>query len=475
MSRIWSMMDIGKRSLMNSQTALQTVSHNVANRTTEGYSRQRVDFKTNEPTGFGKTRMGMGARPGEIIRVNNEYIEKQIEREGNQLGYAEARSDMLGRVEQVYNEQSTKGLNQYVSDLFNSFRELSNNPESLASRTMVKEAAEGVAKDFKRVTQQLNEIQNDIDYRITTKVVEVNQLTKEISTLNEKIQTVEMVGGYANDERDRRDLLIKKLGNLANIRYAESDEGVLTITAGNTAVLVSGGSCRELYVQSTPEHGNKREGNIDIFYKANDNGSAVNVTNQLVGGQIGAMLDVRDRTINDLHNNMDEMAYTLATQINDTHAEGYNRYNQKGVSIFELPTGKKRAAETMKINRDVQEDVGKIAAGAAPNAPGDNRIANILSSLQYKQVMSEDTATVDEFYSSIVGQVGVEAARSISTHQAQKDGYDQLKNIRESISGVSLDEETTKMIEYQKSFDAAARVIRTADEMMDTVLNLKRL
>ncbi len=474
MSRIWSMMDVGKRSLANSQTALQTTAHNVANRTTEGFSRQRVDFKTNEPLGLGKTRIGMGARPGEITRVNNQYIEKQLEREGASLGYMEARSDMLGRVEQVYNEQTNKGLNAYVTDLFNTFRELSNNPESLASRTMVREAADLVAKDFHRVTTQMNEIQNDIDYRLATKVEEINQMTAEIAQVNEKIQMVEMSGGIANDERDRRDLLLKNLGSLINIRYAEGKDGQMNVTAGNTAVLVSGGSRQEIFTRGTPTNGKKGEGHFEIFYKNNADSTPVNVTQQMTGGQIGALLNVRDEVIGGLHDKMDTMAFTLANEINDAHREGYNRYNERATDLFQTK-GQKNAAANIGVNRLILEDVGQIAAAASPNAPGDNRIANVLSSLQYKQVLGEGTATTDEFYSSIVGEVGIEAQRANSAHTAQKDGYAQLKNIRESISGVSLDEETTKMIEFQKSFDASARIIRTADEMMETVLNLKRL
>ena len=469
------MMDVGKRSLMNSQTGLQTVAHNIANRTTDGYSRQTVEFKTNEPIGFGKNRVGMGARPGEVGRTNNSYVEKQMEKEGTQMGYTEARADLLGRVEQVYNEQSNKGLNQYMSDMFNSFRELSNNPESLASRTLVKESADFMAKDFKRVSTQLTEIQNDIDYRLTTKIEMVNQTTKEIAKLNEKIQMVELAGGKANDERDRRDLLLKQLGEAINIHYAEGKDGSVNVTAGNTALLVSGYSQRDLFVAATPGSTNKREGGLDIFYKSTDESTPVNVTGQITGGHVGGLLEVRDGVINGLHDRMDEMAYTLATQVNDAHSEGFNRYNQSGVALFDVPTGKVGAAANIRLNRAIAEDVGRLSAAGSANAPGDNRIANVLSALQYKQTMQDNTATVDEYYASVVGKIGVEAQRANTAQTSQKDIYAQLKNIRESISGVSLDEETTKMIEYQKSFDASARLIRTADEMMDTVLNLKRM
>ena len=99
----------------------------------------------------------------------------------------------------------------------------------------------------------------------------------------------------------------------------------------------------------------------------------------------------------------------------------------------------------------------------------------MISALQYQKVMDDKSATVDDYYASVVGRIGVESSRANTARDTLNDSLGQLKNIRESISGVSLDEETTKMIEFQKSFDASARLIRTADEMLETVLNLKRL
>lgn len=473
MSRIWSMMDVGRRSMMNSQTALQTTSHNIANKSTEGYSRQRVELQTNEPVGEGKLRIGMGARAGSITATRNEFLEKNIQKEGTQLGYNDARSELLGRVEQVYNEQVNKGLNHSLGSFFNSFRELSNNPESLATRTAVKESAMGIANDFKKVHEQLTAIQSDADFRIATRIQEVNQLTKEIAQLNEKVSAVELTGTPANDERDRRDVLLKQLGEKINIRYAEGKDGQLTITAGNTALLVSGFSQRDLIAQASPEREGKREGALDIFYKSTDNSTPILVTGQLTGGEVGAMIEVRDKQIGDITNSMDEVAYALASEVNSTHVQGYDRSGRTGNLLFDQPSDVRDASLTFKVSDEVLNDVGRIAAAAQPDAPGDNRIANILSGLEYKQVMDGGTATFNDFYSSMVGKVGIETQRANSAAQSQKDIVGQLKNIRESISGVSLDEETTKMIEFQKAFDASARLIKTADEMLDTVLRLK--
>jgi flagellar hook-associated protein 1 FlgK len=475
MARIWSMMDVGKRSLANSQTSLQTVAHNIANKGTEGFSRQRVDQVTNEPVGEGNLRIGMGARSSRVTRTNNEYLEKQLEQEGSQLGFVDSKAELLGRVEQVYNEQTTKGLNQCMGEFFNSFRELSNNPESLATRTMVKESAEFLTKNFHHVTEQLGAIQGDADFRLATRVEEANQLAKEIAQLNMKVGSAEINGVSANDERDRRDQLVKQLSQKINIRYAESKSGLLTITAGNTGVLVSGSTACELSVKPTSMRADKKEGNFDVFYKNSENSTPVNITKQITGGEIGGILNVRDGIVNRCLGELDELAFGLTTEVNDAHVEGFDRFDQTGKAFFEPQATQANAASTISISKAIREDVGRIAAAASAGSPGDNRIANVLSALEYKQCLHDGSATFDDYYNGLVGRIGIEAQRANTAQESQKDVVAQLKNLRESISGVSLDEETTKMIEFQKGFDASARLIKTADEMMDTVLNLKRL
>lgn len=468
------MMDIGKRAMQNSQTGLQTVSHNIANKSTEGYSRQRVNFQSNVPIGSGKTRIGTGAKASSVERINNEYLGKQIQKESKALGYSKARAETMARVEQVYNEQVNKGLNKHMAEFFNAFRELSNNPESLASRTLVKESGDFLARDFQRVDGQLTEIKNDIDYQITTVVAEVNAITEEIADLNEKIQKVQISGGLPNDERDRRDVLLKELSEKMNIKWAESESGSVTVTAGNSAVLVSGYSTRKLFTAPITGQGAKREGHLDIYYKPSKQGTPVNVTKQINSGAIGGLLETRDQTIMGLQNKLDKLAFGVQENVNRIHKEGYNRYNQKGVEFFKPLASEEDAAKKIKISEKIATDVGLVASGASPNSPGDNRIANIISSLQNRQMMENGTATFDDFYSTTVGEVGIMTNKANKAYESQDDVLKQLNNIRESISGVSLDEETAKMIEFQKSFDASARLIRAADEMMDTVLNLKR-
>src|SRR5690606_26655502 len=146
----------------------------------------------------------------------------------------------LSRVESIFNESINKGLNRFITNLFNSFREFANNPESQATRALVKENSRLVVEDFHRIDDQLNKVQDDVNETITAKISVVNGYVEEIASLNEKVAMVEVQGQKANDARDRRELLLRKLGKLINIKYAEGDNGMVNVTAGKTAVLVGG-------------------------------------------------------------------------------------------------------------------------------------------------------------------------------------------------------------------------------------------
>ncbi len=467
-------MNIAQRSMMNSQTGLQTVSHNIANKNTEGYSRQRLEIQSTPPTGLGKVQIGTGAKTQAVTRNNNPHLEKQIQMETSKLGFGDGKVNYLDRVEQVFNEQVNKGLNHFMAEFFNSYRELSNYPESLPIRTQVKETAAHLSQDFQRIHSQLKKVQTEIDGQIKMEVAEINRMTEEIADLNQKIESVEITGAQANDQRDRRDLLLKNLGEKVNIKYAEIENGKVNVSLGNTVTLVSGYDNMEIQTTSSPEHGNKREGNFDITFKMSKEGKAFRITDQVKGGKVGGMLEVRDEVINGFLDKVDGLAYNLAQNVNEIHRQGFDQKGRMAGNFFKQGLQVRDYSEHIEVDADIQKDVGNIASALVPNAPADNRIANVIAGLQYKTVMSEGSDTLDDYYNGMVGELSVITKKARSLHEHQADSVTQLKNMRESISGVSLDEETVKMIEYQKAFDASARLIRTADEMLDTVINLKR-
>lgn len=470
MAKIHSLLDLGRRSMNVSQSAMQTASHNIANKSVEGFSRQRVDVETNPAVGEGKNRIGTGSRLGGITRTNNPWIEKQIEREGANLSFMEGRSNALQRLESAFNEQTVKGTSNAMSEFFNSFRELANNPESLTARTVVRDNATALIKNFQDVDRQIDSVAEELNSTISSGVNEINGHIKEIAKLNEKIQSIEISGISANDERDRRDLLIKKLAEKIDISWAEdSTGGMVNITAGKTGILVAGTSASELKT-STDEH-NRTQVVYQLGQKAQSD-----ITDQFKRGALGGAIELRDGMVAQMKQNVADLAYNIASEVNNAHAEGFDRYNKQGGQFFDIPQDGTFDIRDLKVNQDIARDVGRISASAKPNAPGDNTVANVIHSLQFKKVMGESgTFSFDDYYTSKVGEIGVMNQKAISSMESQKNILDQVKNVRESISGVSLDEEAQKMIEYQKAYEASARVIRMADEMFETVLNLKRL
>lgn len=474
MARVSSLMTVGRRSMMNSQTGLHTVGHNIANKETEGYSRQRTETYSNFATGGGKRRIGLGARAATVRRINNPYLEKQIGNESSELATAKGRQQGLGRLEQIYNEQTVEGFNSSLTSFFNAFRELSTNPESMPRRTAVRASAETLVNDFHNIHSQLEEVSADINSQLQISVNDMNSISQEIAALNKQIQEVEITGGWANDERDRRDLLVKKLGEIVDIKWAEGEDSTVTVSTAKDALLVVGGIANHVEAVATPERDGKGEGDFDIVFYHHDYAEPLVLSDRIEGGRLGGLLSVRRGELNGIKHDMDNLAYTLSTEINKMHHQGFNAYNQTGVDFFDTLGSAEGAAGYLSLNSDIKVDSGRIAAGRDPNRPGDNRVAVEIAELQYSKPIFGGTLTLDEFYNGIVGELGIKTQAANRRAEVQNNIVNQLNNVRESISGVSLDEEAAKMIEMQKHFDAAARLIRTADEILDTVINIKR-
>lgn len=471
MAKIHGLLDLGRRGMAVSQSALSTTSHNIANRSTDGFSRQRVDVSTSPAVGEGNKRIGTGSQLSAISRSNNPWLEKQIEREGSNLAFLEGRSGALQRLESTFNEQTVKGLNNAMTEFFNSFRELANNPESLTTRTIVRDNANALVKGFKEMDRQIASVTDELNSVVDAGVKEANAYSKEIANLNDKIKSIEITGAVANDERDRRDLLVKKLSEKLDISYAEDAKtGMINVTAGKTGVLVAGTSCNELKTT------NNQFNQTQVMFETSAGGTRVDITDQFKRGALGGAIELRDGMVAGLRDDLADLSYNIANEVNKAHVEGFDRYSKQGVNFFDLPQDGSFDIENLKLNDVINTDVGRIAAAARPNAPADNTTANVIHSLQFKAIMGpERTFTFDNFYNSKVGEVGIMSQKSQASFESQKNILDQIKNVREGVSGVSLDEEAQKMIEFQKSYEASARVIRMADEMFDTILSLKRL
>jgi flagellar hook-associated protein 1 FlgK len=463
----------GRSGMVATKAAIATSGHNIANSKTEGASRQRTQTEASEPhQGFGHNMIGTGVGIARVERVNDQYIEKQIRNSGRDLASLEEKDLVLHQAEDIFNEMGGEGLNRLISRTFNEFRKLTTDPDSEAVRQSVREATSAMVNDFHRINTEVNEVQKHIDARIEGNLSEANAAIKELAELNQRINQLSIQGGQPNDLMDRRDVVLKKLGTYMDISMHLDKDGNYNVDAKGIGPVVSGNHTESFSaIRSKADGEGKPENSLDIRTTAS---VSPDVTHRIKGGKLGALLESRDQLLSTVTNRLDELAYALTTAVNEVHEQGVTRNGTQGVSYFKKLDSKEGAAQFIDLSAEVRASVNNIATAAEPDSPSDNRIAIAISGLQEARLMGEGHSTMDDYYNSIVSDVGVAAASTKSSIKQQTDIMNQLNNMREQISGISIDEETANIMQYQQAFAANARVIQVADEMLKEVLDLRR-
>ena len=470
---VGDVLQTGVSGLHTAKSGIATTGHNITNTNTEGYSRQRVKQASYAPDGDvgSKARTGKGSYVNRIDRVNDEYVEKQLRNTQRDKDYFEERQQMLSQVENVFNEMGGEGMNRLLGTLFNDFRKLGNDPHNESLRQSLRESASSITNDFKRLSGSLLEIRNNIDSRIEGHVNEFNAVAEEIKDLNARITRYEVSGQPANDLRDKRDLLVKQAAGYMDLQVTDDEKGNANIQVRGIGPLVMGPVAEKFSVERSPADGKgKAEGAYDIKSTGSANGI---VTHTLKGGKLGGLLEVRDQVISRMSDRLDELAYSVTKAVNEIHRQGFNRKNTTGIDFFKDLRSKDGAASRFDLEDKIKTDVNNIASAAERDAPGDNRIAVAISRLQGARLMNNGQATMDDFYNSMVSEVGIITGKNNHSLKQQEDMLSHLDSVREKISGVSLDEETANLLQYQHAYDASAKVITVADKLLETILDMR--
>lgn len=465
-------MNQGKAALAANQIGLTTVSHNMSNVNTEGYSRQRVDFVTAPPANIGNVRVGGGVQIGGVTRAASEFTNRRIEEETTALGMLEGSTEVLSQLETVLHDDGEQGLSKAVSRFFNDIRTLSTQPESQPLRAAVRESANSITTRFQSAANGVEQVREDLDRRVSGAVLDINMLTKRIGDLNRRIMETEVQGNNANDERDSRDLALQQLSKIVNITVTPIENGGINVSSGKLGVLVNSVDATEFAVASGI--GPDGLGSTRMHQVQYNGKLGKDVTDFVDSGSLGGYLKVRDTTIPGIQNKINSLAYGLSQNINAIHREAYGLGGEKGVDFFAPISNFNAAAQQLRVSDAVKEDAGNIAVGYKPGVSGDNRALLEMADLQDAKIFARGTATLVDHAAGIVGDLGVELKSLSDNHDTQRGLIEQLNTARERVSGVSLDEEAIHLMQFQKAFDASAKMIQVADNLMDTVLNLKR-
>lgn len=464
MRSTFSGLDIAYRALQAQQQAIEVINHNVANANTRGYSRQSVELAATLPYSLPALnrdgypgQMGTGVEVVQVRRARYSFIDSQIRAESQTQGRWEKMNDALQQVEVVLNEPSDSGLNSLLSKFWQSWQDVANNPQDAGARSALAELADSLSVAINRKYSQLTSIQQDFDRQIKLSVDKVNQLSEEIASLNARIAEIEIGGQHANDLRDQRDLLLDDLSKLVKVTYYDGRQGAVNVFLGSRALVIE----TTTQTLSTALAGN---GFSSVVWESD--GSASSITD----GELYGLQQARDvelpRFIGDATSGLDALAATLISSVNALHITGYGLDNTTGLDFF---TG--TGAEDIAVSATLLAQPEKIATAGSPDSKGDNSISLAIAGLQRDWTMNGGTADFGNFLASMVSRLGVDAQKSRMMSDNQNLLVDHLTRQRDSVSGVSLDEESTQLIQYQRAYQAASRVVNAVDEMLDRLIN----
>jgi flagellar hook-associated protein 1 FlgK len=464
MSQLFGVMNIGTSALLVQQRAINVTGNNIANVNTPGYSRQRLTLRTTVPVDTGYGLAGFGVRATGIERAYDRFLAGQLVGASADLGRWEARRGMLERVEAVVDETDGYGLNQALSEFWTAWQNLALNPSGRTEREVTAAAGQTLADTIRRKYDDLKQVQEDIDIAVEGAVDEVNRLSAQIAELNRQIAQSELGGNPANDLRDRRALVLQELAGLAAVRSFEDANGGLVVSIGSGRVIVESGNTYELATRTDPANGRT------VVLWPDIGGGWTDVTTEIAGGKIGGWVDARDSLIAGYRQRLDDLAAGLINAVNTQHQAGLDLNGDAGGEFF---TGSD--ADDIAMSAAILADSDLIAAADAGGAalPGDPENALAIAALQSAHTMG-GSATFEDAVAALVTIVGHDTRQAKSREDHQSDLRTYLENYRESVSGVSLDEEMVNLVKYQAAYNAAAKVISMADELFETLLTMVR-
>lgn len=443
------------RALLVHQQAMDAVAHNVANVNTPGYSRQRVHLGAVAPAG--SSGVGNGVELLGLERVRDLFVDYQLRAQSHGGGEFQARADSLGLVELAFGEPSDAGLRAILTQFFNSWRDLANAPGQSAARSAVVQAGETLAFAANRIAASLVDIRADANTRTAAAVGEVNGLAQQVALLNARIIEVRGSGDPASDLTDQRDLALDRLAQLTDMQVMQHEDGHVDVFVGGRA-LVQGVTANAIELDRDP-------GNNDFFtLRWTSDGVAVRVAS----GEIGGLLHQRDVDIPARLADLNTLVGQVIADVNAVHEAGFALDGVTTGTAFFTGTD----AQTIGVSAAVRTNLGLIAAAVQAGAAGDGSGALAIADLQSATNLTGGSETYDAYFNGMITRLGVAVRHARHTATTQQATVQHLSQLRDSVSGVNLDEEMVNLVQYQRGYEAASRVIRSINDILDELMRM---
>jgi flagellar hook-associated protein 1 FlgK len=472
--------------LFGAQRALQTVGNNIANANVKGYHRQEVLFTASEPIHV-INGVGRGINSAQVVRYRDEFLDRQYRARSGMSGYYSSQANSLSDVEQLVGDLGDSGLKAATERFWASWKTLALHPSDLSMKQGVVSAAQQLVQEAQITFTGLHEMRTNLDDQIQQKVTLVNQAAAEVASLNKSIQTAQASGNSAHELADRRDQLIDSLAQLAGASAVTQPDGTVNVfidsmntgTPGKSGsfLLVEGGTAATMTATKAMEA--DMDPNLAVTSTTQPVTSltynGTNIPWNVPSGEIGALLDARDQAVPSFMQRMDSFLREVATKVNSVHGTAVD---PNIPDFFTLDPA--NIWMTIDVNPALVADSSKVySASATPAGPppwpvtddGDRaRQIGAMADTAFL-TMGTQTLTARDFLRSLSTEIGFAVKDASSRGDAASLQVDQAQQQRESVTGVSIDEEMTKMVQYQQSYNAAARVMSAVDEMLDILIN----
>ena len=460
------LIEITRRSFETSTAAINTIGQNIANEHTEGYRRRRVDLNAESYNGPGviigaplDQSYGLGVSLQSIDRVRDQLLASSTWEARSGLGASDEESRLLSAIENLFPANSPGSLDNVLNEFWNAWNDLSNDPADLGIRQTLISRAGALSDTFNRLGTDLDRLENQAVNDLTARVDDFNSKLLELADLNEQIQAQRSRGTPDLAAEDLRDRIVSELAEIAPIHVEETELHTFNITVNSKTVL-QGRDVSLLTLDTGVNPPTLTYGGTGLPYNppAGDD------------GRIGAILRTLNQTIPDARGRLDDLVDTLVTRVNAIHSTGFGLDGVTGRNFFD-PAG--LAAGTMAVSDDISE--GRfIAASSDPDATatGNNDIAFAILNERTVQQATLNGSSFEGHLIDTVSSIGGQ----LETVNGQFEGHlavvNYLDALDRGVSGVSVNEELTDLIQYQQSFAAAARVLNSAQVMMDTLLTI---
>jgi flagellar hook-associated protein 1 FlgK len=458
-----ALMSLGTRAMFAASAGLQTTGHNIANANVAGYSRQTVETQTSAGQFTGAGFFGKGADVVGVVRAYDEQLTRQAANTLSQSSYDRTRLEQLQRLEQTFG-LGEQGIGHAVTQMFGALSDVASRPLDLPSRSVVLARAGEVAARFNSAAASLGALQDGVTNDFRLQVAEANQIAGNIASVNRQIAELKGLDHAPNDLLDQRDQLINRLSSLIQVTTVAADDGTLGVFVAGGQRLVLGDDAASLRPIGDPD--NPKRSALGIVA-----GGVLRVipADGIGGGSLDGLLRFQNDDLQAGVQMLDQLAQSLVERVNAQQALGWDQLGNPGEALF-TPVDPLLASPALSLRVAITDPRGLAAASAT----ADNGNALALTALRDEAFV--DTArfpdtTFAEAYAQLVGEIGVRVQGAMAASDISAAVAASAETARASKSGVNLDEEAAMLIQFQQSYQAAAKVLQIAQSVFQELLD----